>query len=122
MTRYAKLTPAGQRLALGVTGLFMQTAIDYNNRNVDQKTRNFSAVRTAVKMVVTATGGVLFRELGQKAGEAWIGSGLASGKLTLPQTFIDYYKKYSQTQLNREYAQFIALQLINWLRMQPLLI
>lgn len=105
IARYASLTPTGQRLSIGVTALLMQTTIDATNKNVDEKTRKHSAIRTAVKQVVSATSGIMFREIGQKL----VGQKLVeSGKLIVPQYYLDAYKKFTPQALNREYADLIG--------------
>ena len=46
-----------QRLALGLTALITQPFIDYNNKDVDEKTRKISVARTIAKIIAgTLTG------------------------------------------------------------------
>jgi hypothetical protein len=107
MTKFAKMTPTYQRLSIGATGLFMQTYIDYHNKNVDEETRKYSAVRTAVKMIVTTAGGVTFREIGQRFGQ-WL---VNTGKMPLSETILkecEILAKKSPTALKREYADIVG--------------
>ncbi len=52
-----KISSAEQRLILGISALMSQPFIDWNNKNVDEKTRKVSVARTVAKIIVgTATG------------------------------------------------------------------
>ncbi len=77
-------TPTKQRLAIGLFGLVSQTTIDATNKDVDEDTREYSAVRTAAKIIITTLGGIASREIGQKAGE-WL---INSNKIDIPQKYI----------------------------------
>lgn len=77
----SNMSPTTQRLIIGGTGLLSQTTIDAMNPFVDEDTRKYAAVRTAIRMVVCTTSGVLTREIGQKLGE-WA---VKTGKLAAPK-------------------------------------
>ena len=66
LSKLANCSPTLQRATIGATGLVLQTTIDATNPSVDESTRKYAAIRTAVKMIVTTTGGIIFREIGQK--------------------------------------------------------
>ena len=73
--KLANLTPGTQRLIIGGTGLISHTTIDALNPFVDSETRKYSAVRSAVRMVVCTTSGYIARELGQKLGKYLVDTG-----------------------------------------------
>ncbi|EKE03685.1 MAG: hypothetical protein ACD_20C00168G0002 [uncultured bacterium] len=102
MSRFSSFSPRNQRLTIGATGLALQTLIDATNPNVDDETRKYSAVRTAVKMVITTLGGITFREIGQKVGEHLVNA----KKIAIPETLIETFKKKSPEVLRREYSEF----------------
>lgn len=77
----SNMSPTTQRLIIGGTGLVSQTTIDALNPFVDEETRKFAAVRTAIRMIVCTSSGVLTREVGQKLGE-WA---VKTGKLAAPK-------------------------------------
>lgn len=81
LIRLADISPTAQRLVIGATGLLSQTTIDALNPYVDAKTRKYSAVRTAVKMVICTASGLLTRVVGQKLGEFMVNT----GKIAVPQ-------------------------------------
>ncbi|MEE3348624.1 MAG: hypothetical protein VZR09_01155 [Candidatus Gastranaerophilaceae bacterium] len=55
-----KWTSPQQRVAMGATAIVLQPIIDYNNKNVDDKTKKVSVARTVAKILVgTATGFVV---------------------------------------------------------------
>ncbi|MDD3012416.1 MAG: hypothetical protein PHC34_01780 [Candidatus Gastranaerophilales bacterium] len=58
-----------QRLVLGIASISSQPFFDYYNKNVDQETRHYSAVRTAAKIIVGTTEGCLVRFLAIKYGK-----------------------------------------------------
>lgn len=76
----ADVSPVAQRLVIGASGLLSQPFIDAMNPHVDPETRKYSAIRTAVKMVVCTASGILTRVVGQKLGEMMVNG----GKLKLP--------------------------------------
>ena len=52
-----KISSAEQRLILGASALMSQPFIDWNNKNVDEKTRKVSVARTVAKIIAgTLTG------------------------------------------------------------------
>lgn len=65
----AQMPSSVQRLYIGATGLLLRPTIDYYNWNVDPTTRKYSALKTAVKVVITVFNGILTRILAEKAGE-----------------------------------------------------
>lgn len=79
--KLAELSPAKQRLIIGATGLVGQTTIDALNPWVDEDTRKYAAVRTALRMIICTTSGVLSREVGQRIGE-WL---VKTGKVQIPK-------------------------------------
>lgn len=109
LAKMASLSPRNQRLSIGATGLVLQTAIDYKNPNVDESTQKYSAIRTAVKMVVTTLGGITFRQIGQK----WVGEKMVEkGMLEIPKQLIEKFAKLSPEVRLREFCDFknIALE------------
>lgn len=98
-----------QRLSIGATGLVLQTSIDATNPNVDESTRKYSAIRTAVKMVVTTLGGIFFRFLGQKTiGEPLVQKGI----LEVPKELIAKMAKLTPEVRIREFCDFKNIPLI----------
>lgn len=73
--KLANMTPGTQRLIIGGTGLLSHTTIDALNPFVDSETRKYSAVRSAIRMIVCTTSGYLTRELGQKLGKFLVDTG-----------------------------------------------
>jgi len=57
---------AQQRAVMGATAIVLQPPIDYYNPNADEKTRNFSTMKTIVKVVVGTLVGVGVRYAGIK--------------------------------------------------------
>lgn len=70
ITRCGTMSSATQRLAIGLTGLALRPTIDYYNGQVDQETRKYSAIKTAVKVAITVFNGVLTRFAAEKIGIA----------------------------------------------------
>lgn len=104
LAKLASTSPTLQRLTIGATGLVMQTTIDATNPNVDESTRKYSAIRTAVKMVVTTVGGITFREIGQKLiGEQLVNKGI----LEVPKELVTRYAKLPAAERLREYCDFL---------------
>lgn len=54
--------PAPNRLIMGGTAIFTQTAIDGNNKRVDEETRKISQLRTAAKVIVGTAAGIAVRQ------------------------------------------------------------
>ena len=54
--------PAPNRLIMGGTAIFTQTAIDRNNKRVDKETRKVSELRTAAKVIVGTCAGIAVRQ------------------------------------------------------------
>jgi hypothetical protein len=61
-----------QRLALGIASISTQPFYDYFNKNVDQDTREYSAMRTVAKIIVGTTEGCLVRALAIKYGGRYV--------------------------------------------------
>lgn len=109
LTKLASTSPMMQRLSIGATGLVLQTTIDATNPCVDEKTQKYSAIRTAVKMVVTTIGGVSFRHIGQKLiGEALVNKDI----IKVPAELIEKYAKMPEAVRLREYCSFKNLSLL----------
>lgn len=109
LAKLASTSPTMQRLSIGATGLILQTTIDATNPCVDEKTRKYSAIRTAVKMIVTTVGGISFRHIGQKLiGEALVNS----GKIEVPKELIQKYSAMPAAVRLREYCSFKNLSLL----------
>lgn len=56
------ITPAEQRLLVGITGVISQPWIDLHNKKVDKETRIYSACKNCAKALVGATTGFLIRK------------------------------------------------------------
>lgn len=57
------------RLTLGVGALAIEPFVDYySNKNLDEQSRSYSAVKTCAKIVIGTSTGVVARFLGQKQG------------------------------------------------------
>ena len=54
--------PAQNRLIMGGTAIFTQTAIDRHNKRVDEETRKVSQLRTAAKVIVGTAAGIAVRQ------------------------------------------------------------
>ncbi len=54
--------PAPNRLIMGGTAIFTQTAIDGHNKRVDEETRKVSQLRTAAKVIVGTAAGIAVRQ------------------------------------------------------------
>lgn len=86
------IKPAGKvdsyvtRLALGVGALSVEPFVDYySNRNLDDQSRSYSAVKTCAKIIIGTATGVAARFLGQKQGARFFAE-LMNGKLkNLPE-------------------------------------
>lgn len=66
--RTADLSSSVHRLWIGGTGLVLRPAIDLHNKDVDRQTREYTAVKTAVKVFGTVLIGVLSRVGAEKLG------------------------------------------------------
>ena len=64
-----KINGVHQRAILGGSALLLQTPIDYYNPKADEKTRNYSTMKTLVKIIVGTIVGVGVRALGIKYAE-----------------------------------------------------
>ncbi|MDD3150023.1 MAG: hypothetical protein PHV68_04240 [Candidatus Gastranaerophilales bacterium] len=64
--KWSTLNCDTQRLIMGVAALSTQPLIDYNNKNVDKTTRNYSVARTILKIIVGTTVGVIVRRAALK--------------------------------------------------------
>lgn len=73
--KLADMSPSMQRLVIGATGIVSHTTIDALNPLVDEDTRKYAAVRSAVKMFICTASGVMTREIGQKLGEYAVKTG-----------------------------------------------
>ncbi|MGD9580200.1 MAG: hypothetical protein AB7V50_02405, partial [Vampirovibrionia bacterium] len=73
--KLANMTPGTQRLIIGGTGLISHTTIDALNPFVDSETRKYSAVRSAIRMIVCTTSGFFARDIGQKLGKHLVETG-----------------------------------------------
>ncbi|MBR6163997.1 hypothetical protein IKQ26_08955 [bacterium] len=64
LTEFAleNISPAEQRLLVGVTGVIMQPWIDLHNKKVDKETRIYSACKNCAKAFVGATTGFFIRK------------------------------------------------------------
>jgi hypothetical protein len=69
------LSSSSHRLLIGATGLALRPTIDYYNGDVDQKTRHYAAIKTAVKVAITVFNGVLTRFLAEKYGQRLVEKG-----------------------------------------------
>ena len=56
------VTPAENRLILGMTAIFMQVGIDAMNHRVDDETRHISMARTAAKVIAGTLTGFAIRK------------------------------------------------------------
>jgi len=90
-----------QRLVLGIASISSQPFFDYYNKNVDQETRNYSAVRTVAKIIVGTTEGCLVRFLAIKYGKKiafnWLSKGNSKENSAVVKelnTFFDTRKGY----------------------------
>ncbi len=57
-----KISSAEQRLILGATAIMSQPFIDWNNKNVDEKTRKVSVARTVAKIIAGTLTGYYIRK------------------------------------------------------------
>lgn len=57
-----KISSAEQRLILGASALMSQPFIDWNNKNVDEKTRKVSVARTVAKIIAGTFTGYFIRK------------------------------------------------------------
>lgn len=70
-----------QRLTIGAIAVFSHPLIDYYSPFIkDEETKKYAAIRSAIKVTIQATTGVLGRLLGQKLGEVLVNS----GKIAVP--------------------------------------
>ena len=67
-----KISSAEQRLILGASALMSQPFIDWNNKNVDEKTRKVSVARTVAKIIAGTFTGYFIRKGCIKAIKAFI--------------------------------------------------
>src|SRR5437868_4937188 len=74
--RSGTMPNATQSLAIGLTGLALPPTIDYYNGQVDKETRQYSAIKTAVKVAITVFNGVLTRFAAEKVGIALAKNGI----------------------------------------------
>ena len=79
--KLADMSPSAQKLVIGATGIVSHTAIDAINPFADDDTRKYAAVRSAVRILICTTSGLITREIGQKLGEYAV----KTGKLTTPE-------------------------------------
>ncbi len=70
-----KVNSVGQRAILGVTAMFLQPMIDMSNKDVDQKTRESSAIRSIARNGIGMLTGVTVRAATIKFAEKFTGEG-----------------------------------------------
>ncbi len=99
--KLSSFTPTKQRASIGLFGLFSQTAIDANNKKVNKETRKHSAVRTAAKIIITTSGGIGARALGQRAGE-WL---VKKDIIEIPQNYLKEWGAKPQNTLRQEISE-----------------
>ena len=75
----ALASPHWNRLALGVTAMATQPALDYFNPKVDKETAKVSALRTIAKICVCTTVGFIVRGLSYKLADKFIHGSKAEG-------------------------------------------
>jgi hypothetical protein len=99
-----KLNGTHQRMILGGTAIVTQPLIDYYNPMADEKTRQFSVLKTIIKIVVGTVVGTAVRHVGMKyaksltkdaAGQAKVLSKIKNPETSakLKQIFADPHKK-----------------------------
>jgi len=96
--KLTSFNPTKQRLGIGAFALVSQTLVDANNKNVDEETRKYSAIRTASKVVITTAGGVGARALGQKFGEWLINNEIVK----IPKNYIKAWSEKPKDVLRQE--------------------
>ncbi|MFA5880509.1 MAG: hypothetical protein WC860_10155 [Candidatus Margulisiibacteriota bacterium] len=96
--KLTSFNPTKQRLGIGAFALVSQTLVDANNKNVDEETRKYSAIRTAAKVIITTAGGITARALGQKFGEWLINNDIVK----IPENYIKEWKEKPMEVLRQE--------------------
>ncbi|EKE03567.1 MAG: hypothetical protein ACD_20C00183G0005 [uncultured bacterium] len=78
-----------ERMVVAIPALIAFPVIDYFNKSVDEDTRKYSAVKSAIKVFIGTVDGLFARHVGQKIGEKWapkLGEKLAKGEIKIPGT------------------------------------
>lgn len=92
ISKLGQLQSWQQRGILGATAIATQPFIDFKNKDIDEETRKYSAIKTIIKIIVGTGVGVLTRLIG-----TWGGRKLVNKNIIKPLT-----EKYLQDSISKD--------------------